>query len=124
MMGAASAASADPLEGTWRVTRHGVNCVTGVPVNSFQAIMQFSKGETATGFGVPPGSTPSNSTSEYVHPAPFMQRITADHVTEILHGANKGQIDNIARIGRVQVADPIDPLVAERGQRTLSLPTR
>jgi hypothetical protein len=65
MMTASAVASADPLEGTWRVTRHGVNCATGAQVNSFQAIMQFNKGDSATGLGVPPGSTPGNSTPEY-----------------------------------------------------------
>src|SRR5262245_55992698 len=65
MMGAATQASADPLEGTWRVTRHGVNCATGDVLRTFQAIMQFSKGDTATGFGVPTGSTPANTSPEY-----------------------------------------------------------
>ena len=65
MLLAASYAGAEPLEGTWRVTRHGVNCVTGQQVNSFQAIMQFGKGDAVTGFAVPPGSTPANTSPEY-----------------------------------------------------------
>jgi len=65
MIGAASVAHADPLEGTWRVKRHGVNCVTGAPLNTpFNAIMQFGKGETASGYTVPPGGTPGNSSPE------------------------------------------------------------
>lgn len=63
---AASVASADPLEGTWRVTRHGVNCITGAPGPfSFQAIMQFNKGESVVGSAVPPGSTLANNSPEF-----------------------------------------------------------
>jgi hypothetical protein len=66
MMAAASVASADPLEGTWRVKRHGVNCANGAPFPiSFNAIMQFAKGDTVTGYAVPPFSTPANGSPEF-----------------------------------------------------------
>ena len=30
-----------PVEGVWRVTRHGFNCVTGGEVSTFPALMTF-----------------------------------------------------------------------------------
>ena len=61
----ASAHDRDGIEGVWQVTRHGVNCQTGLPVNSFQAIMAFNKDGIVTGYAVPPGSTPANGSPEY-----------------------------------------------------------
>jgi hypothetical protein len=49
-------------EGTWRVTRHLVNCITGQDVFSFPAIMTFNQGGTYTGYGVPPGGDPGQGT--------------------------------------------------------------
>jgi len=65
---AAPAAAFDapsPLEGVWRVTRHGVDCRTGQVMSTFMAITTFARGETLTGFGVPPGSAPAQGSPEY-----------------------------------------------------------
>jgi hypothetical protein len=59
---ALSLPTAPTLQGTWRVTRHGVNCVTGQDVSSFPAIMTFNQGGTYTGYGVPPGGDPAQGT--------------------------------------------------------------
>jgi len=53
------------LEGTWRVTRHGVDCQTGQQLSTFMAITTFAHGGTASGFGVPPGSSPALGSPEY-----------------------------------------------------------
>jgi hypothetical protein len=53
------------LEGVWRVTRHGVDCLTGQQLSTFMAITTFSKDETLSGFGVPPGSAPALGSPEY-----------------------------------------------------------
>jgi hypothetical protein len=53
------------LEGVWKVTRHGVDCQTGEQRSTFMAITTFARGETVTGFGVPPGSTPAQTSPEY-----------------------------------------------------------
>jgi len=53
---------APTLQGTWRVTRHAVNCITGQDVFSFPAIMTFNQGGTYTGYGVPPGGDPGQGT--------------------------------------------------------------
>lgn len=53
------------LEGVWKVTRHGVDCQTGAQRSTFLAITTFAQGETLTGFGVPPGSTPAQTSPEY-----------------------------------------------------------
>lgn len=45
------------IEGVWRVTRHGVNCVTGGEISSFPALMTFHADGTLSGGAVPPGST-------------------------------------------------------------------
>jgi hypothetical protein len=56
--------TAHTLQGTWRVTRHGVNCMNGQDVSSFPAIMTFNQGGTYIGYGVPPGFDPGQG-SEY-----------------------------------------------------------
>jgi len=53
------------LEGVWKVTRHGVDCQTGEQRSTFMAITTFARGETLTGFGVPPGSTPAQTSPEH-----------------------------------------------------------
>lgn len=68
MLGATLASAEDDqptLKGTWRVMRHGVDCVTGDVHGSFPAIMTFNAGGTYTGFGAPPGSTPADGSPEY-----------------------------------------------------------
>ena len=62
---AAAQAAQPTLAGTWSVTRHGVNCVTGEVLNSFPAIMVFHEGGTYSGFGASPGSTPADGSPEY-----------------------------------------------------------
>lgn len=54
-----------PLEGVWRVTRHGVNCATGEVKSTFPAIMEFIRGGTWTGYAVPPGATPALGSPDY-----------------------------------------------------------
>jgi len=53
---------AQTLQGTWRVTRHAVDCITGQDILSFPAIMTFNQGGTYTGYGVPPGGDPGQGT--------------------------------------------------------------
>lgn len=53
------------VEGVWKVTRHGIDCQTGEQRSTFMAITTFARGETLTGFGVPPGSTPAQGSPEY-----------------------------------------------------------
>lgn len=62
---AAAQAAQPTLEGTWRVTRHGVDCVTGEVRSSFPAIMVFHSAGTYSGFGASPGSTPADGSPEY-----------------------------------------------------------
>src|SRR5437899_12674429 len=57
--------TAQTLQGTWRVTRTSVDCITGQDILSFPAIQTFNHGGTYTGFGVPPGGDPGLE-SEYV----------------------------------------------------------
>lgn len=59
---ALSPPTAQTLQGTWRVTRHGVNCITGQELSSFPAIMTFNQGGTYTGYGVGPGGDPGQGT--------------------------------------------------------------
>ena len=47
--------AAHTLQGTWRVTRTAVDCITGQDILSFPAIMTFNQGGTYTGYVVPPG---------------------------------------------------------------------
>ena len=54
--------TAQTLHGTWLVTRHGVDCITGEEHSSFPAIMTFNQGGTYTGYGVPPGGDPGQGT--------------------------------------------------------------
>jgi len=62
----ASAQAVQPsLEGVWRVTRHGVNCMTGQQVNSFPALMTFHKDGTLHNDAVGPGSTAGEGTAEH-----------------------------------------------------------
>ena len=49
-------------QGTWRVTRTAVDCITGQDILSFPAIMTFNQGGTCTGYAVPPGSDPGQGT--------------------------------------------------------------
>jgi Tfp pilus assembly protein PilX len=69
MLGASLAAAhqaAQPtLEGTWVVTRTGIDCVTGKVHGSFPAIMVFHAGGTYSGFPAQPGSTPADQSPEY-----------------------------------------------------------
>ena len=62
---AAAQAAQPTLEGTWNVTRHGVDCVTGEVRSSFPAIMVFHEGGTYSGFGASPGSTPADGSPEF-----------------------------------------------------------
>ena len=54
--------AAQTLQGTWRVTRTAVNCVTGQDILSFPAIMTFNQGGTYTGYAVLPGGDPGQGT--------------------------------------------------------------
>ena len=54
--------TAQSLQGTWRVTRTAVDCITGQDILSFPAIMTFNQGGTYTGYGVPPGGDPGQGT--------------------------------------------------------------
>jgi len=54
--------TAQALQGTWRVTRHAVDCITGQDILSFPAIMTFNHGGTYTGYGVGPGGDPGQGT--------------------------------------------------------------
>src|SRR5579862_3697549 len=40
------------VDGVWRVTRHGVNCVTGGEVSTFPALMTFHADGTVSGQAV------------------------------------------------------------------------
>lgn len=62
---AAAQAAQPTLEGTWLVTRTGVDCVTGQVRGSFPAIMVFHAGGTYSGFPAQPGSTPTDQSPEY-----------------------------------------------------------
>jgi hypothetical protein len=53
------------VEGVWRVTRHGVNCVTGGEVSAFPALMTFHADGTVSGQAVPPGSTNAFGPAEH-----------------------------------------------------------
>jgi hypothetical protein len=53
------------IEGVWRVTRHGVNCVTGGIVSTFPALMTFHADGTVSGQAVPPGTTSAFGPSEF-----------------------------------------------------------
>jgi hypothetical protein len=53
------------IEGVWRVTRHGVNCQTGVQLSTFNALMSFAQGGSLGGNAVPPGQTPSMGGPEF-----------------------------------------------------------
>ena len=54
-----------PVEGIWRVTRHGVNCVTGGEVSTFPALMTFHADGTVSGQAVAPGSTNAYGAAEH-----------------------------------------------------------
>jgi hypothetical protein len=72
----ASAQATQPsLEGVWRVTRHGVNCLTGHQVNSFPALMTFHKDGTLHDDAVGPGGTAAEGTAEHG----VWQREPGDH---------------------------------------------
>ncbi len=64
---AASAQNAQPsVEGVWQVSRHGVNCQTGVEFpNGFHALMTFHKDGTIHSDAVGPGSTAAEGTAEH-----------------------------------------------------------
>jgi hypothetical protein len=53
------------VEGVWRVTRHGVNCVTGGDVSTFPALMTFHADGTVSGQAVPPGTTNAYGPAEH-----------------------------------------------------------
>jgi hypothetical protein len=57
-----SSPTAQSLQGTWRVTRTAVDCITGQDLVSFPAIMTFNQGGTCTGYTVPPGGDPGQGT--------------------------------------------------------------
>ena len=59
---AAQTPTANTLQGTWRVTRTAVDCITGQELFSFPAIMTFNQGGTYTGYGVGPGGDPGQGT--------------------------------------------------------------
>lgn len=72
----AAAQAAEPtLAGVWRVTRHGVSCLTGQQVNSFPALMTFHKDGTMHNDSVGPGSTAAEGTAEHG----VWQREPGDH---------------------------------------------
>ena len=54
--------TAHTLHGTWRVTRTGVDCITGQDILSFPAIMTFNQGGTCTEYFVVPGNDPGQET--------------------------------------------------------------
>ena len=54
--------TAHNLQGTWRVARTAVDCITGQDIFSFPAIMTFNQGGTYTGYGVQPGGDPGQGT--------------------------------------------------------------
>jgi hypothetical protein len=54
--------TAHNLQGTWRVTRTGVDCITGEEFPSFPAITTYNQGGTSTGYEVPPGGDPGQGT--------------------------------------------------------------
>ena len=54
--------TAQNLQGTWRVTRTGVDCITGEEFPSFPAITTYNQGGTSTGYEVPPGGDPGQGT--------------------------------------------------------------
>ena len=54
--------TAQNLQGTWRVTRTGVDCITGEEFPSFPAITTYNQGGTSTGYEVPPGEDPGQGT--------------------------------------------------------------
>ena len=54
--------TAQTLHGTWRVTRHAVDCITGQDRFSFPAIMTFNQGGTYIGYAVLPGGDPGQGT--------------------------------------------------------------
>ena len=54
--------TAHTLQGTWRVTRTGVDCITGEEFPSFPAITTYNQGGTSTGYEVPPGEDPGQGT--------------------------------------------------------------
>src|SRR6478736_5165064 len=54
--------TAQTLQGTWRVTRTAVDCITGQDILSFPAITTYNQGGTYTGYGVPPGEDPGQGT--------------------------------------------------------------
>jgi hypothetical protein len=58
--------TAHTLQGTWRVTRTSVDCITGQDILSFPAIMTFNQGGTYTGYGVPPGGDPGQGPNTVV----------------------------------------------------------
>ena len=43
--------AAQTLQGTWRVTRTSVDCITGQDILSFPAITTYNQGGTYTGYG-------------------------------------------------------------------------
>ncbi len=54
--------TAQTLQGTWRVTRTSVDCITGQDILSFPAITTYNQGGTYIGYGVPPGGDPGQGT--------------------------------------------------------------
>jgi hypothetical protein len=54
--------TAQTLQGTWRVTRTSVDCITGQDILSFPAITTYNQGGTSTGYEVPPGGDPGQGT--------------------------------------------------------------
>jgi hypothetical protein len=54
--------TAQSLQGTWRVTRTAVDCITGEEFFSFPAITTYNQGGTYTGYGVAPGGDPGQGT--------------------------------------------------------------
>ena len=88
--------TAQSLQGTWRVTRTAVNCITGQDILSFPAIKTFHQGGTYTGYGVPPGAIPVRGPNTVFGSASQAVRITRIRVVAYSYTA-EGDFD-----GRVE----------------------
>lgn len=62
---AAAAGAHAPIEGSWRVVRHGVACDTGDIVSTFPGLMSFGRGGSLNGYAVRPGGSPALGSPEY-----------------------------------------------------------
>jgi hypothetical protein len=53
------------LVGVWQVVRHGVDCNTGIDLNTFPALMSFHSDGTISSQAVAPGSTNAFGAEEF-----------------------------------------------------------